>query len=316
MRSAALALALVIGLGAGVARAAPDETSVQIGEGAQTLHGSLIPARNGEPGPAVVLIAGSGPEDRNGDDLKAGQRSHTLQLLAQALAEHGIASLRYDKRGAGESAAAGQPASVDALAADAAGWARFLRGRPGVSCVVLVGHSEGALIATLAARKVKLCGLVLVSGTARTFADLVESQSALAGRSAADSARLHEIILAVRAGKPPGEIPRNLMGVFGPDALAYTRSQLDLDPAAALARVKVPVLVVQGDNDLQVQVADAERLAAVHGEKPVVIPGANHVLKIAPRQTVGNFMTYLNPNLPLAPGIADAIAGFVQSRRP
>jgi hypothetical protein len=73
--------------------------------------------------------------------------------------------------------------------------------------------------------------------------------------------------------------------------------------------------VVQGDNDLQARVEDANKLAAVHGGKPVVIAGMNHPLKIAPRQMVGNFMTYLNPNLPLAPGVADAIADFVQARR-
>jgi pimeloyl-ACP methyl ester carboxylesterase len=288
------------------------EKPVQVGRGDQTLHGSLIAA---SPGPAVVMIGGSGPEDRNGDDLKHGQKSHTLQLLALALAERGIGSVRYDKRGDGESAPAGQPASIDMLAGDAADWAKFLRRRPGVRCVVLLGHSEGALVATLAARKVKLCGLVLVSGASLNLGDLIESQDDLARRSAADRSKEREIIAAVRAGRQPQDVPPALAGVFGPDALAYTSSQISLEPTAELAKVKVPVLVVQGDNDLQVRVEDADRLAAVRDGKPVVIPGMNHVLKLAPRQMIGNMMTYTNPNLPLAPGVADAIADFVRTRR-
>ncbi len=79
--------------------------------------------------------------------------------------------------------------------------------------------------------------------------------------------------------------------------------------------MKVPVLVVQGDNDLQVKVEDARRLAAAAHVEPVIVPGMNHVLKLAPTTVTGNFMTYINPNLPLAPGVAEAITGFVLARR-
>ena len=79
--------------------------------------------------------------------------------------------------------------------------------------------------------------------------------------------------------------------------------------------MKAPVLVVQGDNDVQVKVEDARRLAAAAKVEPVIIPGMNHVLKLAPKDVGGNFMTYMNPKLPLAPGVAEAIAGFVLARR-
>jgi pimeloyl-ACP methyl ester carboxylesterase len=313
-----LLFALAIGLCAAPALAAPAdavEAPVQVGHGAQTLHGSMITPSKSGPGAAVLLIGGSGPEDRNGDDLKAGQRSHTLQLLALALAERGIVSVRYDKRGSAESAAAGSASSIQQLAEDAADWAKYLRKRPGVRCVVLLGHSEGALVATLAAAKVKICGLVLVSGTSRDLGELILSQVKLANLSAAEADKLRQIIADVRAGKPPQDVPPKYAGVFGPDALPFTRSEISLDPVAALAKVKAPVLVMQGDNDLQVDVQDAERLAAAAGVKPVIVPDMNHVLKIAPRKMIGNFMTYGNPNLPLAPAVADAIADFVLARR-
>jgi pimeloyl-ACP methyl ester carboxylesterase len=313
-----IALTLAIVLGAAAAHAATSdaaETPVHVGQGAHTLYGSLITPAQQTSGAAVVIINGSGPGDRNGDDPKDGEKAHSTQLLALALAERGIASVRYDKRGQFESAAAGDPASIDVLASDAADWAKFLGKQPGVRCVVLLGHSEGALVATLAARKTRLCGVVLVSGTSRNLGDLILDQVGLAHLSEADTAKLRQMIADVRAGKPLQDVPHQYAGVFGPDALPFTRSEISLDPVAALAKVKVPVLVVQGDNDLQVKVEDAERLAAAKGVKPVIIPGMNHVLKLAPTKMVGNFLTYANPNLPLAPGLVEPIAEFVLARR-
>ncbi len=308
-------IALLMAASVGAARADAEEWSVQVGRGAQTLQGSLLRADQSGPRAAVLLIGGSGPEDRNGDDLKDGQKSHTLQLLALGLAEHGVSSLRFDKGGVGESAPAGTAASVGALVDEAVDWARFLRRQPGVRCVVLLGHSEGALIATLSAERIKTCGLVLVSGSSRNLGDLIEDQGPLTHRTPEQQAKVHEVVQSLRAGRPVPDAPAKLSSAFAPDAQAYTMSEINLDPVAELARVKVPVLVVQGDNDLQVKVDDAKRLAAASGGEPVIIAGMNHVLKLAPTTMVGNFMTYLNPNLPLAPGVASGVADFVQARR-
>jgi pimeloyl-ACP methyl ester carboxylesterase len=291
------------------------DAPVQIGQGAAALHGSLLRPGDVKVHAAVLMIGGSGPEDRDGNDLKDGQKSQALKLLALALADRGVVSLRYDKRGVGESAAAGDPQSIGQLAEDAADWARLLRREPGVRCVVLLGHSEGALVATLAAPKAKLCGLVLVSGQGRNLGDLIEAQSALVKRSPELMAQIHDAIAALRSGRPVPQVPKGYDSLFGPQAEAFTRSEISIEPAAELARVKVPVLVVQGDNDLQVSVDDARRLADAAGVKPVIVPGMNHVLKLAPKQMVGNFLTYTRADLPLAPGVAETIGDFVAARR-
>jgi pimeloyl-ACP methyl ester carboxylesterase len=301
---------------ASLASAAPAvEQPVRIGEGVQELHGSLLTTGPAPKRAAVLMIAGSGPEDRNGDDLKDGQRSQTMRLLALGLQGQGIATLRYDKRGVGESAAAGTATSVGQLVDEAVAWARFLQRQPGVGCVVLLGHSEGALIGTLAAQKVRICGLVLVSGTSRNLGDLIESQLALVRLPPEIQARAHAIIADLRAGKPATDVPPQLARLFGPDAEAYTASEISIDPVAEAAKVKVPVLVLQGDNDLQASVPDAQALSGASRGKLVVIPEMNHVLKVAPKNPVGNFMTYGKPDLPLAPGVIPAIADFVRDRR-
>ena len=304
-------------LAAAALAAAPTSAAdrpVQIGHGETALHGALVRPDGPVAPAAVLMIAGSGPSDRDGDDRKSGEHSRTLWFLAQALVQRGVVSLRYDKRGAAESAGAGDAAAFDQTVDEAAGWARRLARQPGVRCVVLLGHSEGALVATLAAHKVRLCGLALVSGASQDLGDLIESQDALAHRSPDLSARIHEIIQAMRTGRPVGEVPKGYDSLFGPKAEGYTRSEIAIDPVAELARARVPVLVVQGDNDLQVKVEDAARLAAAAHVQPVIVPGMNHVLKLAPKGLAGNFMTYINPNLPLAPGVAEAISDFVLAR--
>jgi len=262
-----------------------------------------------------LIVPGSGPSDRDGDDRKSFEHARTYWYLAQALAQQGIVTLRYDKRGTAESAGAGDAASIWDTVDEAAGWARVLARQPGVRCVVALGHSEGALIAALMAQKVRLCGLVSVSGSGRDLGSLIEAQTVMLHVAPDVAAQIQAAIQAERAGQPIPAVPKGYDSVFGPKAEPYNRSEISLDPAAELAKVKAPVLVIQGDNDVQVKVEDAQRLAAAAHVQPQIIPGMNHVLKLAPKDVRGNFMTYMNPSLPLAPGVAEAVTAFVLERR-
>ena len=297
----------------------PADHEVHIGRGDQALYGALVSPDPEHPTPAVLMLAGSGPEDRNGDDLKDGQRTQALKLLATGLAEQGFASLRFDKRGVGASVQAAprpQDLKVGDFVDDAVAWANYLRAQPGVRCVVILGHSEGALLAVLAAQKVRTCGVISVSGTAKDFGALVESQNALARRSPALIARLHEIIASFRAGKPVADVPPELAGTFGPDAQAYTMSEINIDPVAEVAKLRAPVLVLQGDNDFQVGIGDAKALAAAKpGNRLVIVPGMTHPLKLAGKDFASMAKAYTDPTLPLAPQVVAAIADFVRGAR-
>ena len=296
--------------------AAVVDRPVQIGAGPAALHGVLTAPSLGPASAAVLIINGSGPTDRDGDDLKDGARAQPARLLAVALAERGVASLRYDKRGVGESEAAGDPTSIGQLADDAAAWVRVLKAQKGVRCVVIVGHSEGALVGALAAQRERLCGLVAVSGASQNLGELIEAQGAVVRRPPEVGARIHEIIEALRSGRPVGEVPPGYEGVFGPKAADFTRSQISLDPTVELAKVKAPVMVVQGDNDLQETVDSARRLAAAAHVEPVIVSGMTHALKLAaPKDVKANIATYTDADLPLAPGLVQAVTGFVLSRK-
>ncbi len=276
------------------------------------LHGTLTwPAGTGRV-PAALILGGSGPTDRDGNG--PGMANDSLKLLAHALAARGIASLRVDKRGVGASRAAAPDEAGLRFATyveDARRWARFLRAAPRVRSVFLIGHSEGALVATMAAEEGD-AGLVLVAGAGRPAGELIMRQLQAAGTPAPLLAEAGAALDSLRAGRPAATVSPALQPLFRKSVQPYLMSWLPLDPAAELRRVKLPALVVQGTTDLQVSADDARSLAEARpGVETLLAPGMNHVLKTAPAERAANLAAYSDPSLPLADGLAAGVAGFI-----
>ena len=115
----------------------------------------------------------------------------------------------------------------------------------------------------------------------------------------------------LKAGHRVPVTPPELQALFRPSAQPYMISWLKLDPVQAL-KTSTPVLILQGDADVQVTVDDAKRLAAAPEHvKLVILPGVNHVLKQSPADRAGNLATYADPGLPLAPRLVDAIVDWI-----
>ena len=294
------------------------DQEVTIDGGRAPLHGSLLSPPNAH-GAAVLIIAGSGPTDRDGNVNIPGVRPNTYKLIAEGLAAEGIVSLRFDKRIVAASAAAAGPESELRLSTyvdDAVAWTTFLRRQPGVTCVILLGHSEGALIAPLAAQKTPVCGVISVSGMGRTF-DVVLTEQLNAALPDAMKPDAFKVLAELKAGRTVDDPPPALAALFRPSVQPYLISELNVDPAVELAKVKAPVLIVQGETDLQVSVTDAQALKAARPDaKLVLAPGVNHVLKLAPLDRAANLATYADPNLPLAPGVLPPIVAFVKAAKP
>ncbi|MDO1558242.1 alpha/beta fold hydrolase [Brevundimonas sp. 2R-24] len=265
----------------------------------------------------AVIIPGSGPTNRDGDS-PLGIRAATYRLLAEALAAQGIGTLRYDKRGVGGSAAAAvreEDLTWDVSVNDALAWIDWQRAQTRRPCVWVIGHSEGAQIALSAARRApdKVCGLVLISGAGRPAVELLREQFASVPEPA--QTQLNELMAELAADRPV-ECPPAFATLCRPSVQPYMRSWLALDPAADVAQLEVPILVVQGTTDLQTSVADAQRLtAAREGIELRLFEGVNHVLKVAPAERTANLATYSNPDLPLAPGLAEAVGEFILRAR-
>lgn len=299
------------------ARALPPgvaEEQVQTEQGGVVLKGSLwLPATSNGKVPVALIVAGSGPTDRDGNN-PAGLATDTYRMLAGALAQHGVASLRYDKRGIGES---GLNFPVDKVVfqdfvADAAAWVRFLRASARFGPLSLVGHSEGATILTVVAEKEPFDALLLVAGMGRTLDVVVREQL---GKSGLDDKTLGEydrIIAALRSGAPMERVPPELAPLFTSTVQAFLRSELAIDPVAELKKVpKGRVTILQGETDVQISVDDAKMLAKARPDaKLVLLPHTNHVLK-EEAQATRNQASYADATRPLAPGVVDALLAAI-----
>ncbi|MBT3069394.1 lysophospholipase [Rhodomicrobium sp. Az07] len=280
------------------------------------LRGTITLPEGNQLSPAVLILPGSGPVDRDGNI--PGMPNNSLRLLAKGLADRGIASLRIDKRGIGESrsAAPGEEAlRFDTYVEDAVRWIGFLRSQDGVKSVAVLGHSEGALVATLAAQRADVSALVLVAGPGTPFAELLERQLKAAGVPDTLRETSRAIAAKLRRGERVETVPPELVALYRPSVQPYLISLLTLDPVAELARTRCRVLIVQGTTDIQIETADAERLAKARPDARVaIIEGMNHVLKDAPPDRAPNIGTYAEPGRPLSPRLVPAIADFLSGR--
>lgn len=275
----------------------------------------LLPA----PGaPMVLIIPGSGPTDRNGNN-PMGVRASTYRLLAQGLAQRGISSVRIDKRGMFGSRAAvadGNAVTIDDYVSDTESWIATIRKQTGVSCVWVLGHSEGGLVALATAQKATdICGLVLISTAGRPLGEVLREQLRANPANAPILDQAMAAIDSLEAGKRVDASQMNpvLLPLFGPQVQGFLISVFSYDPAKLISTVGKPVLIMQGERDMQVSVADAQRLKqAAPSAKLVLLADTNHVLKtVTTDDRQANAATYANPNLPLAPGVVDAVASFI-----
>ena len=192
-----------------------------------------------------------------------------------------------DKRGIGASRAAGpreEDLRFNSYVADAIAWVDMLRAQPRVRSVTVLGHSEGALVATLTAQQTEVEGLILIAGVGYPASVVIARQLATVGTSVLLRDTAERIIASLQRGELVREVPAELTPLFHPSVQPYVMSWLQIDPAAELAQVKARILIVQGTVDLQVSIEDARRLKAVARPDAsfVLIPSMNHVLKLAP----------------------------------
>jgi pimeloyl-ACP methyl ester carboxylesterase len=295
------------------------DSVVHFTSGPLTLEGTLVMPAGPGPFPTAVIIAGSGPTDRNGNS-PGGVSTDMYAMLARGLAERGIGSLRYDKRGLPSSRGTFEMAQTTLahFAADAAAAARYLKARNDVASVTLIGHSEGGTLAMLAARdSAPVLGLVLIATAGRDPSVILREQL---GRqlpppmlAAFDSAWRIYVHTDSAVTAPPG-----LESLFVPVNRAFLRSWQAIDPVALLRSLHGPVLVLQGETDVQITPADARALGAARsGVRVEVLPGVNHVLKTASGSTPQQQMAaYTDRTIPLAPAVVPAVAQFILGLRP
>lgn len=266
--------------------------------------------------PIALIIPGSGPTDLNGNN-PLGVEANVYQYLAEDLAEAGISTVRVDKRGMFSSEAAGNPnqVTVDIYARDYSGWVDTIRAETGADCVYILGHSEGALMASATAIiNENVCGQILVAGVGRSFGDVLREQlTAQPGGKLLMKKALANIDKLERGEKIADEdLDMISKQIFPSHVQDFVISLMETDPAELAKTADVPTLVLHGETDIQTSVEDAQALADATGGNLVILPGVNHILKDAPKSRLKNIKTYKQPELPLSDGVVEAIVAFVE----
>jgi fermentation-respiration switch protein FrsA (DUF1100 family) len=274
------------------------------------IEGTLVLPAGCGPRPVALIIAGSGPTDRNGN--QATLTAQPYRLLATALAARGVGSLRYDKAGIAASAHAAPSESdmrFEMGADDAALLVTKLRADARVGKITIIGHSEGSLVGMLAAERAPVDGFVSLAGAGRPIADILREQLAKGLKDPALLAKANAILASLAAGTTVGDVPKELSALFRPSVQPYLISWMKYDPASELARIDAAsVLVAHGTTDIQVPTSDAQRLAAARpSAKLLVIQGMNHVLKAADASNASQQDAYTNPSLPVMPELVTAL---------
>jgi len=253
--------------------------------------------------PVALIIAGSGPTDRNGNNAQ--MKNNSLQMLAKELAAQGIASLRYDKRGIGKSASAmisEEQLRFENYVEDAKDWAAQLKTDPRFRKLIIIGHSEGSLIGMLACEQADV--FVSLAGAGRPIDVILKEQLAvqLDGKKKLLRAA-NEGLSKLKEGVLVEDAPVELFGLFRPSVQPYMISWMKYDPAVEISKLNIPIVIIQGSTDIQVSEEDARLLFEGHrlDSRLIIIEDMNHVLKIAPLDRTKNIETYSNPELPLAP---------------
>jgi pimeloyl-ACP methyl ester carboxylesterase len=303
------------------------------------LAGTLSLPQGKGPFPAVVMITGSGAQDR--DETILGHKP--FAVIADRLTRDGIAVLRVDDRGFAKSTGNFSTATDDDFAIDAAANVAFLRTRPDIdpARIGLIGHSEGGIVAPkVAVKDPKIAFIVLMAGPGVPLSEVLRAQRAqlmpAMGQTTEEIQKsqtlLDHIVLAMRGAKDEGEAKARALQVIkaeGGDlarsdvqaqmlaarvSSGWMRDLLDYDPRPTLARVKCPILAVNGSKDGQVP--PGQNLPAIRqatqGNPDVTIqelPGLNHLFQTAKTGAVGE---YADIEETVAPIALDAMSSWIR----
>ena len=275
------------------------------------MYGTLEITNIDPPFPVVLIIAGSGPTDRDGNNPK--MKNNSLKMLATELSKNGIASLRYDKRGIGKSKNAGLKESdlrFENYSEDAEDWIDFLKQDNRFGDIVVIGHSEGSLIGMIASQKKNVAKFISIAGVGQSADKTIREQ--LKSQPATVLEQASPILDKLVQGEMVENVPSILNSLFRPSVQPYMISWFKYDPSKEISKLEKPVLIVQGTTDIQVTIDDAEKLAVANPKaKKQIIKGMNHIMKTAEIDRQKNIQTYSQPDLPVKTELIKVIVDFI-----
>ncbi|QVL30142.1 alpha/beta fold hydrolase [Telmatocola sphagniphila] len=305
---------MVLLLFAGSASAS-DSIKLEIPQEKGKLVAALDLPEGSGPFPVAIIHAGSGPTDKDGNSGKLLQ-SNCYKMLGQELAKQGIASVRIDKRGVGESREALtveqlKTFGVNGYEEDAVAWIRLLRKDKRFSKVYFIGHSEGSLIGARAVLKEKVDGFISLCGPGKTMGATLREQ--LRPKLSEEMYKKAEVVIvSLEAGTETEDFPKELASLFYKGVQPYLISEMNIKPDEDFAKLTCPCLIISGSRDIQVPEEHGLLLQKANPKaKRVHIEKMAHVLKLVKNEEL-YMKPYTDPTLPLAEGLVSAIVNFIK----
>lgn len=279
-----------------------------------SLEGTILTPSVSGAFPVVLIIAGSGPTDRDGNNPMA-DKSNSYKLLAEKLAENGIASLRYDKRGVAKSSGAGvreADLTFETYVDDAAQFIDTLRKDKRFSKIIIAGHSEGSLIGMLALQKAKADAYISMAGPARRIDEIINTQ--IATQPVPDSVKkeTEKYFSKLRQGEKIPKIMQNMLifSLFRPSVQPYIISWLKYTPTEEIRKVNIPTLIVQGKSDQQVGETEGLALSKAKPDAEYLpIEAMTHSLK---DENQIRQQEIKSEEIPLSAKLTEGIIQFIQ----
>ncbi len=276
------------------------------------LEGSLLFPSLTSGIPVVLIVAGSGPTDRNGNQEEL--QNNSLKMLAEELKTLGVASLRYDKRGVGQSISNLEEMEMrfETFSEDVRSWIDWLAADKRFTKIIVAGHSEGSLLSIIASvNNPHVKGLISLAGAGRSIDEVLKEQ--LANTPDQIKATMFGMLDKLKKGDTLGEVPPIFYAFFRPSIQPYMISWMKYNPQTELAKLKIPILVINGNKDVQVSTKDADLLAQSNKQAQLrIIKNMNHVLKTTDTLDKKLQMpVYDNPTLPLNTDFCKVLRDFM-----
>ena len=273
------------------------------------IHGTLLQSDESNS-VLTIIIPGSGPTDRDGNNISV--KSDYLKMLAEGLHENGVSTFRYDKRGVGKSIVdikSENEIKFSYFVNDVISIINHFKESERFKKIVVIGHSEGSLIGMIASRSIA-DNFISIAGSGEDYLTLIQRQ--LSNRAPWIISMSNSIIKQLRNDNVVDSVPPVMNSLFNLNAQKYLIDASRYDPIVEISKLNIPVLIIQGTNDIQVEVNDAQMLhdAAIKSRLEI-IKGMNHVFRQANENYLLNLQTYGNPDLPLDDTLLNLILDFI-----
>lgn len=264
--------------------------------------------------PVVLIIPGSGPTDRNGNSKAMQGENNSFQQLADSLLQYDIASFRYDKPGVGKSQFSGSEADMrfenNTLAALSA--IQKLQ-EIGFKNIIVAGHSQGSLIGMLAAQQADVKAFISIEGSAQNAYTLIKEQLSKQLPEPMQKSTFNKLD-SIKNGYPVTQYNPMLASLLRESIQPYLREYFSYTPTDEIAKLDIPILVIQGGRDIQTTVKEGEALkAAAPASTYLFYQDMNHVLKQVDESDAQNYAAYTDPDFPLAKNLATDLANWINN---